>query len=154
MALGESTIVRTWFAPFFSTELHQILRVPLSHIWRKLTSGALHTGLFAAGLLGANRRSFVRERTQWFLSLYFAINLATIVVTPWQDQFWRYLAPSAPLTLIFFFLALFAIRRWLRSPALQMGIYGWRDYRSDCHQLLYCWFKSPLALTFSNPWDQ
>ena len=114
VALGESTIVRTWFAPFFSTELHQILRVPLSHIWRKLTSGALHTGLFAAGLLGLIGAILLASGRQWFLSLYFAITLATIVVTPWQDQFWRYLAPAAPLTLIFFFLALFAIRRWLR----------------------------------------
>src|SRR5205814_8307495 len=55
------------------------------------------------------------SRRHWFLSLYFAITLATIVVTPWQDQFWRYLAPVAPVTLIFLFLALFAIRRWLKS---------------------------------------
>ena len=115
VALGESTIARTWFAPSFLTQLHQTLRVPVSHTSRKLTSGALHSGLFVAGLLGLIGAILVASGREWFFSLYFGITLATIVVTPWQNQFWRYLAPVAPLTLIFLFLALFAIRRWLQS---------------------------------------
>ena len=115
LGLGESTITRAWFAPFFSTQLHQALRVPLSDIWRKLTSGALKSGLFTAGLLALIGAILVARGQQWFLSLYFATTIASIVVTPWQNQFWRYLAPVAPLTLGFLFLALFAIRRWLRS---------------------------------------
>ena len=115
LGLGESTIVRAWFAPFLSTQLQQALRVPLSATWRKLISGALKSGLFTAGLLALIGAVLVATGRQWFLSLYFGITIATIVLTPWQNQFWRYLAPVAPLTLIFLFLALFAIRRWLRS---------------------------------------
>ena len=115
LGLGESTITRAWFAPFFSTQLHQVLRVPLSDIWRKLTSGALKSSLFTAGLFALIGAILVARGQQWFLSLYFATTIASIVITPWQNQFWRYLAPVAPLTLGFLFLALFAIRRWLRS---------------------------------------
>ena len=118
LGLGESTITRAWFAPFFSTQLHQALRVPLSDIWRKLTSGALKSGLFTAGLLALIGAILVARGQQWFLSLYFATTIASIVVTPWQNQFWRYLAPVAPLTLSFLLLTLFAIRRWLRSQHL------------------------------------
>ena len=54
----------------------------------------------------------VATGSRWFLSLYFAVNLGIIVVTPWQNQFWRYLAPVAPLTLIFVFIALAAVGQW------------------------------------------
>ena len=119
LGLGESTIVRTWYAPSFLSLLHQTLRVPGSGTWRKLTSGALSTALFAFGLLALIGAILVARGRQWFLSLYFGITVATIVVTPWQNQFWRYLAPVAPLTLIFAFLSLFAIRGWLRSQSLK-----------------------------------
>ena len=114
-ALGESTITRAWFAPFFSTQLHQTLRVPLSDIWRKLTSGALKSGLFAAGLLALIGAILVARGRSGSCHSTLRSRLPAIVVTPWQNQFWRYLAPVAPLTLSFLFLALFAIRRWLRS---------------------------------------
>ena len=46
-----------------------------------------------------------------------------IVVTPWQIQFCRYLAPVTPLTLIFLFVTLIAIRRWLCGRPSKWG-YG------------------------------
>jgi hypothetical protein len=113
VALGESAIVPKWFAPSLGTQLHKFLHVPLSISWRRLISGALYSGLFAAGLLALVGAVWVATGRQWFFSLYFGITLATIVVTPWQNQFWRYLAPVAPLTLMFLFLAVLAIRHWL-----------------------------------------
>ena len=47
-----------------------------------------------------------------------------IVVTPWQNQFWRYLAPVTPLTLIFLFVTLLAIRGWLRRRQSKWGYIG------------------------------
>ena len=35
------------------------------------------------------------------LALVFGVTIAVVVLTPWQNQFWRYLGPVAPLTLIF-----------------------------------------------------
>lgn len=115
VAIGESTIVRTWSAPFFSRELHQALRIPLSHNSRKLVAGILYCSLFAAGLFALGGAILVATGSQWFFSLYFSATLIIVVLAPWQDQFWRYLAPMAPLTMTFFFLALFAVRRWLQS---------------------------------------
>jgi hypothetical protein len=121
VALGESSIVPKWFAPSLATQLHKFLRVPLSTSWRRLISGALYSGLFAAGLLALVGAVLVATGRQWFFSLYFGITLATIVVTPWQNQFWRYLAPVAPLTLMFLFLAVLAIRHWLERRNVEWG---------------------------------
>ena len=73
----------------------------------------LRAGLFLVGMLALIGAVMVARRRQWFLSLYFAMTLLTILTTPWQNQFWRYLASLAPLTLIFLFVALFGVRRWV-----------------------------------------
>lgn len=114
-AIGESTIVRIWSAPFFSRELHQALRIPVSHNSRKLVADIVRCGLFAVGLLALSGAILVATGSHSFFSLYFSATLIIVVLTPWQDQFWRYLAPMAPLTMTFFFLALFAVRGWLQS---------------------------------------
>jgi len=119
LALGESAIVPTWFAPSLCAQLHKTVHLPLSDNWRRVISVVLGSGLFAAGLLALAGGVFVAAGPQGFLSLYFGITLATIVLTPWQNQFWRYLAPVAPLTLVFLFLALLGIRNWLGRQQLR-----------------------------------
>ena len=113
VALGQSAVVPKWFAPRLLTKLHQNLGVPLSANWRALSSAALSGCLFAAGLLALAGGILVATGRHWFLSLYFVITIAITVITPWQNEFWRYLAPMTPLTLGFLFLALIAIRRRL-----------------------------------------
>ena len=49
---------------------------------------------------------------EWFLSLYFALTVGLVALTPFQSNFWRYLAPVTPLTLIFIVTALLMIVRW------------------------------------------
>jgi hypothetical protein len=119
VALGESALVPTWFGPSLLTQLHRNLRVPLSNTLRRIISGGLYSGLFAAGLLALIGAVLVASSQRWFLSLYFAITLALIIPTPWQNQFWRYLAPMAPITLVFLFLALLGIRNWLGRQQLR-----------------------------------
>ena len=46
----------------------------------------------------------------WFLSLYFALTVGLVALTPFQSNFWRF--PVAPLTLIFLVTALLTIARW------------------------------------------
>jgi hypothetical protein len=113
VALGESAVVPKWFAPRLLTKLHQNLGVPESTYWRGLITAALSGCLFGVGLLALAGAILVATGRQWFLSLYFAMTIATIVIAPWQNEFWRYLAPVTPLTLIFLVLALAAIRVWL-----------------------------------------
>jgi len=112
VALGESSVVPKWFVPSLLRHVED-LRLPFSRAWPKLISGAFYCGLLAIGLLALGGAVLVATGPQWFLSLYFGITLATILPTPWQNQFWRYLAPMAPVTLIFLFVSLLAIRHWL-----------------------------------------
>jgi hypothetical protein len=120
LALGESAFFPTSYWPAFLDKLHHGLHVPESRAWRTLSSRALSGFLFAAGLLATAGAVIVARRRQWFWALYFAITLGTIVLTPWQSQFWRYLAPVTPLTLIFMVVALLTVRRLLagRYPRL------------------------------------
>ena len=62
--------------------------------------------LFAVGLGALAGAVLIARRDEWFLSLYFGLTLAIVVLTPWQSQFWRYLSPIAPLIIIFFVVAL------------------------------------------------
>ena len=121
IALGESAIIPKWFVPSLCTQLEKIRHVPVSANWRRAISGALYSGLFAAGLLALAGAVSIASGPHWFLSLYYGITLGTIVLTPWQNQFWRYLAPMAPLTLVFLFLTLLAIRRWLNRRQTDWG---------------------------------
>ena len=121
IGLAESAIIPKWFAPTFCTQLRKILHVPVSGIWRKAISGTLYGGLFAAGLLALAGAVLIANGPHRFLSLYFGITIATVVLTPWQNQFWRYLAPVAPLTLVFLLLALIAIRHWLERRQIKWG---------------------------------
>jgi hypothetical protein len=113
-ALGRSAVVPQGFVPYLLSQLEQGLHVRLSSNWRKLLLDAFPICMFAAGLLALAGGILVATGRQWFLALYFALTVAMIVITPFQNQFWRYLAPVTPLTLIFLFVFLIAIRNWLR----------------------------------------
>ena len=88
--------------------------------WRK-SSYALTACLVLAGLTTLAGAIIVAATPQWFLSLYFAVMTGIIALTPWQDQFWRYFAPLAPLTLIFLILALLRMRHWLGRQSVNWG---------------------------------
>ena len=113
-ALGRSAVVPQGFVPYLLSQLQQSLHVPFSRDWRTLLLNAFPICMFAAGLLALGGGILVATGRQWFLALYFALTVAMIVITPFQNQFWRYLAVVTPLTLLFLFIALTAIRNWLR----------------------------------------
>ena len=85
------------------------------------SSRALYVCLVVAGLCALAGAALVAMDRHWFLSLYFALMMGLIVLTPWKEQFWRYFAPVTPLTLIFVMLALLAMRRWLTYRNAQWG---------------------------------
>jgi hypothetical protein len=116
VALGESAVFPKWFVPSLVRQA-RALGIPFSRQWQPLFSA----GLFTVGLLALAGGVLVASGERWFLSLYFAISLALIIITPWDNQFWRYLAPMAPLTLIFVLVALFSIKAWISRLEFEWG---------------------------------
>lgn len=120
-ALGESAWMDSSSGPYLLDKLHRELGLPLPHDWRNLSKRAVSWCLIALGgvaLVGALLLARPGER---FLPFYFAISIAMIVFTPWQSQFWRYLAPLTPLTLIFFVYALQRAGYWLARREAALG---------------------------------
>lgn len=115
VALSDSAVIPSWRAPALLQQLHRNLGVPVSSGGRSVVTVALHCVSFCVGFLALIGATMVARSRNWFLALYFLITLAMIVMTPWQNQFWRYLAPMAPLTLMFFFLVLITVRQRLRK---------------------------------------
>jgi hypothetical protein len=68
--------------------------------------------------LGAARFA---ARGDWLPPLYFAATVALICLTPWPGQFWRYLAPLAPVSLLFFVSALLDGGRRLLALGTRAG---------------------------------
>ena len=114
IALGESAVIPSWFFPFLSRGLRN-LHLATYHQWSQLLSASLYVGLFAVGLLGLIGAILIANSRRWFVSLYFAVTLGLVIMTPWEDQFWRYLASMTPLSLIFVFVTISALRSRLDS---------------------------------------
>ena len=120
LGLGESAWAGHVFGPTLLNELHRKFGVPLPARLQRLSSRALYGCLVAFGLLAMAGAAFVATGRDWFLALYFGLTVGMVALT-WQSQFWRYLTPLAPLTLVFLVLALLAIRRWLASQGVMWG---------------------------------
>ena len=112
LGLAESSVILKLLVPKVCTQIHKTFHVPVSGISGKAISGILYTGLFLIGILALAGAFLVMRGPHRFLAIYFGITIATVVIAPWQNQFWRYLAPMAPVTLVFVMLALLAIRDW------------------------------------------
>ena len=84
-------------------------------------SQVLSVCLFLAGLAALTGAGLVATSRRWFLTVFFALMIGLIVLTPWPEQFWRYLAPLTPLTLIFVLCALVAACRVMRRWSPQWG---------------------------------
>src|SRR4029077_6486970 len=113
LSIAESAFFPVNFGPILLRQLHRVFGVPTSSHSRDLITRALHGSLLAAGLIAIVGAILVAMGRHWFLSLYSGVTLGLVIITPWQSQFWRYLAPVAPLMTVFVICALLAIGRWL-----------------------------------------
>lgn len=77
--------------------------------------------LVLTGLAAIAGAALVAMSSSWFLSLYFALMIGMVILTPWQSQFWRYFAPLTPLTLTFCIFFLLKIRQWLSQQSEKWG---------------------------------
>jgi len=101
VSLGESSIVPISYWRHFVEGSHLRLNTILPASWRVITLGALACCLTIAGLFALAGALLITRNREWLLALVFGVTIAVVVLTPWQNQFWRYLGPVAPLTLIF-----------------------------------------------------
>ncbi|ODU02459.1 MAG: hypothetical protein ABS79_00385 [Planctomycetes bacterium SCN 63-9] len=60
------------------------------------------------------------SRREWLVVLFVVTTSAMICISPWPDQFNRYLSPLAPLLMVSLFLGVSAVCGWLR----RVGPYG------------------------------
>jgi hypothetical protein len=112
-SIGESALFPINFGPILLIRLYHAFAVPVGSPARTLCSLALSGSLPGAGLIAIAGAIFVATGRHWFLSLYAAVTLGLVIITPWQSQFWRYLAPLAPLMVVFLILALLTITHWV-----------------------------------------
>src|SRR5262249_27800868 len=105
LSLGESSLIDSRFG------------LP-GRYWHK-TSLILTSWLIVIGVAAVVGAVLVARGPHRFLSFYFAFMLGLIVLTPWPEQFWRYLAPLAPLTLTFAFSSVLAGLRFLKTRTEQ-----------------------------------
>src|SRR5262249_16707551 len=113
VSLGESAIVPISYWRHFVEGSHPRLNAVLPRGWPSLSLHALSWSLTVAGLVALLGAFFVVWEGEWLLAIVFGITIAVVVLTPWQDQFWRYLGPVAPLTIIFLLWTMLRIRQWI-----------------------------------------
>ena len=118
-SLAESAVIPLESASYLAAMLQRNLHVELSNNLVASGTRVLAASLLFGGLLAIVGAVLVSTGRDWFLSLYFGVNLAIIAITPWQDQFRRYLVAVAPLTLMFTLVALMAAGQWLRHRRLK-----------------------------------
>jgi hypothetical protein len=112
--LGESTWIPVRSELYVLDKLQRVGHVPLPEIAPTLAASALKVSLVLIGLGAVLGAVLVATSGEWFLSLYFAVTIGMIVLTPWPSQFWRYLAPMVPLTMLFFIVTLGRTDEWFR----------------------------------------
>jgi hypothetical protein len=112
-SLGESAWIAVASAPYLVDKLFRALRLPWAQPARELVLAGTTIWLTLIGL-GALAGTFVLLRGgDWLVPLYFGLSLGMIALTPWPSQFWRYLAPLTPLSMMLLILALSAVAQWM-----------------------------------------
>ncbi len=108
-ALGESVWVAPSSLDWYREKVRQHLGLPLP------SNGVLAGLLVLLGCVVLVGAGLIAATGARFLALYFGLTVALISLTPWPGQFWRYLAPLAPISLVFLVHALRAGSRWLAN---------------------------------------
>jgi hypothetical protein len=145
VALGESC----WFGRAFGIslweKLHHKLPIPHGSNLQLVISHALSLCLVSVGLLAVLGAALTATGREWFLSLYFGLTVGLIALTPFQSNFWRYLAPVAPLTLIFVVTALLRVGHWF---ARQRASGRTAVFFATTTLLLGMWFVQVVIATY------
>ncbi len=124
LALGEmvSTGASLWEAEW--AKLNQLSPFPVDAPW------VVDIALIALGCLALGGIGLMLARQQWIIPLYILLSIAAICLTPWPQQFTRYLAPLAPFLALSLFTLLLRLKdlsrevlpsRWKPAGAILVG---------------------------------
>jgi hypothetical protein len=111
-SIGESAWIAVASAPYLLDKAYR--GIGLS--WQPSRAAVLAVTSVCLTLIGLGSlagAALLLYRGEWLIPVYFGLSLGMISLTPWPSQFWRYLAPLTPLSLMFLILALHAAARWL-----------------------------------------
>lgn len=116
-ALPESLAESSWVAkPLLSGPLS---RLPRS--WRPTAAIFINGALVLFGLGAFAGCAIFARSKHWILALYFILTCLLVILTPWPSQFWRYLGPIAPLTVIFLITSMASCGRILEARKRMSG---------------------------------
>ncbi|MGH7512013.1 MAG: hypothetical protein ACREOQ_03710, partial [Gemmatimonadales bacterium] len=98
-SIGESAWIAVGSAPYLLDKARSAVGLPVPPREVVLTlAGVCLAAIGVGALLGA---IVLLRRGEWRFPLFYGMTLAMVCLTPWPDQFWRYLAPLTPLSLVF-----------------------------------------------------
>ena len=93
-SIGESAWIAVGSAPYLLDKARSAPGLPVPPREVVLTLAGICLAAVGVGaLLGA---IVLLRRGEWRFPLFYGITLAMVCLTPWPDQFWRYLAPLTP----------------------------------------------------------
>jgi hypothetical protein len=107
-ALGESLSAPIWFWELPLRVLNAHMGAPVLPLWPVLIPLILLGCLMLAGMV------LLSIKQEWFIPLYCAASLGLIALTPFPEQFPRYLTPLTPFLALSLFAVLASIRDWGR----------------------------------------
>jgi len=110
-SIGESAWIAVGSAPYLLDKLSAAAGTPVPP--RPLVLAVAGACLVAIGAGAISGGMVLLRRGEWRFPLFYFLTLALICLTPWPDQFWRYLAPLTPISFVFLIVGLHAAARRL-----------------------------------------
>jgi hypothetical protein len=104
-SIGESAWIAVASAPYLLDKVYRGLGLPWQPS-RAAVVAVTNVSLTLIGLGSLAGATLLLRRGEWLIPLYFGLSLGMIALTPWPSQFWRYLAPLTPLSLMLLILML------------------------------------------------
>jgi hypothetical protein len=112
-SLGESAWIAETSAGYFLYKVRRGAGIPLPELSNPAVTAVARAALTLLGLTALAGGGLLWRRGEWLLPLYVGATLGMVCLTPWPDQFWRYLAPLTPLSYLCLIVALSAAGRAL-----------------------------------------
>jgi hypothetical protein len=112
-SIAESAWIAEASGPYMLFKARRATRSSQPDALRQPAAAVTRVALGLLGLAVLAGLLLVWRSGEWLVPLYVGATLGLICLTPWPDQFWRYLAPLTPLSYVFLIVALGAAGRAL-----------------------------------------
>ena len=105
-SIGESAWIAEASGPYLLYKARRWAGTSLPEAYQQPATTVTRTVLTLFGLAVLAGLLLLWRSGEWLLPVYAAATLGLICLTPWPDQFWRYLAPLTPLLYLCLMVAL------------------------------------------------